>query len=161
MIGSANRQGGGLYVYDGIVSITNSTIANNLASEGGGIFNQDSSPITLFHTILADNSIIMPYGYPNTHNCSGPVVSGGYNLEDGDHCTLSGAGDRTNLDPLLQALTLGSAWPPVQPLAAGSPAIDKGNNAICPAVDQRGVARPFDGDGNGVAVCDIGAVEYP
>jgi hypothetical protein len=41
-----------------------------------------------------------------------------------------------------------------------SPVIDAGDNAACPAVDQRGVARPIDGDGDGVAVCDIGAVEY-
>jgi hypothetical protein len=41
-----------------------------------------------------------------------------------------------------------------------SPVIDAGDNAACPAVDQRGVARPIDGDGDGIAVCDIGAVEY-
>lgn len=44
-------------------------------------------------------------------------------------------------------------------LTIGSPAIDAGNNAVCPAADARNVARPYDGDGNGVAVCDIGAVE--
>lgn len=34
-----------------------------------------------------------------------------------------------------------------------------GSNADCPAIDQRGLARPFDGDGNGTTTCDIGAFE--
>jgi len=38
-------------------------------------------------------------------------------------------------------------------LEAGSPAIDAANGAVCPAADQRGVARP---QGAG---CDIGSVE--
>jgi hypothetical protein len=45
-------------------------------------------------------------------------------------------------------------------LAPGSPAIDNGTNTGCPAFDARGVARPYDGDGNLVAICDVGAVEY-
>ena len=38
-------------------------------------------------------------------------------------------------------------------LQADSPAIDAGNNANCPATDQRGVARPQG------PTCDIGAYE--
>jgi PKD repeat protein len=41
-----------------------------------------------------------------------------------------------------------------------SPAIDAGDDNSCPAKDQRGALRPFDGDGSGQATCDIGAVEY-
>jgi hypothetical protein len=51
-------------------------------------------------------------------------------------------------------------------LLTGSPAIDAGNPAApgstalaCPATDQRGVARPQDGNSDGQAVCDIGAFE--
>jgi hypothetical protein len=43
-------------------------------------------------------------------------------------------------------------------LLPGSPAIDS-SRATCPATDQRGVARPQDGNGDGAAVCDIGAYE--
>ena len=42
---------------------------------------------------------------------------------------------------------------------AGSPAIDAGDNSVCPAVDYRGQVRPTDGDGDGNAVCDMGAYE--
>jgi hypothetical protein len=41
----------------------------------------------------------------------------------------------------------------------GSPAIDAAIGS-CPGLDQRGVFRPQDGNGDGVAVCDLGAVEF-
>jgi YD repeat-containing protein len=51
-------------------------------------------------------------------------------------------------------------------LLFGSPAIDAANPAApgsggnaCDAVDQRGIARPADGDGNGSVLCDTGAYE--
>ncbi len=43
-------------------------------------------------------------------------------------------------------------------LLPGSPAVDAGI-AKCTAHDQRGVRRPQDGNGDGVAVCDLGAYE--
>ena len=46
-----------------------------------------------------------------------------------------------------------------QKLLHGSPAIDHGDNTGAPATDQRGVARPNDGDGNGSKIIDIGAFE--
>jgi len=44
---------------------------------------------------------------------------------------------------------------------SGSPAIDLVvGSCPPPANDQRGAGRPVDGDRNGTAFCDAGAVEY-
>ncbi len=50
---------------------------------------------------------------------------------------------------------------PTQTLALlpGSPAIDAGDDALCPSTDQRGEIRPQDGNNDGLAKCDIGAFE--
>jgi len=43
---------------------------------------------------------------------------------------------------------------------SGSPAIDAGDNVLCPATDFGGLSRPVDGDGDGLAICDMGAYEW-
>jgi hypothetical protein len=54
----------------------------------------------------------------------------------------------------------GGVTTPTMALGEGSPAIDAGGSAGCVATDQRGVARPIDGDEDGTATCDIGAFEF-
>ncbi|MES2819417.1 MAG: choice-of-anchor Q domain-containing protein [Pseudomonadota bacterium] len=49
---------------------------------------------------------------------------------------------------------------PTHALRPGSPAVDAGLGS-CTRQDQRGASRPRDGDGDGVAVCDLGAYERP
>jgi hypothetical protein len=63
-------------------------------------------------------------------------------------------------DPLLLALGAYGGATHTMALAADSPAIDMAGDASCPSIDQRGVARPVDGDGDGNARCDSGAYEY-
>jgi hypothetical protein len=75
---------------------------------------------------------------------------------DGDYVD-SGAHDLCQ-DPELTGPLFGQAYG--MALAAGSPAIDAGDDAVCPAVDYRGWRRPVDGDGDGDAVCDMGAYEW-
>jgi hypothetical protein len=77
-------------------------------------------------------------------------------LTDGTWANRTGQG-QGNLgdDPLFI-----SGWPEVNlHFQSGSPAIDAGDNASCPADDYLGNLRPVDGDNDGEAVCDIGAFE--
>lgn len=146
-------------------TLTNCTIVNNSAigsAYGGGIFIY--STVNMANTLLANND------YDNCRfGFSGTLNSGGHNLEDSNSCSLGGTGDITYADPLLFPLgdfggpSVGAPGSQEQmglhALSWGSPAIDAGGSGSCPAVDQRGVARPVDGDGDGTAACDIGAFE--
>jgi hypothetical protein len=60
----------------------------------------------------------------------------------------------------LQNPAFNGGFVPTMDLGAGSIAIDNGTNAGCPPADARGLSRPYDGDGGGIATCDVGAVEY-
>jgi hypothetical protein len=87
------------------------------------------------------------------------IAAGVKNLEcgtDGEYVN-SGPHDLCQ-DPLVAGPLSGLAYGLT--LTAGSPAIDSGDDAICPAVDYDGLARPVDGNGDGVAACDRGAYEW-
>ncbi len=79
------------------------------------------------------------------------MSSAGHNLESRNQCKFVAAGDRVDTDPRLGPLADNGGPTLTLALLTGSPAIDAGLD--CPAVDQRGVARP---QGPG---CDIGAFE--
>jgi hypothetical protein len=61
------------------------------------------------------------------------------------------------VDPQLSGPFSGLAFGLV-PLPS-SPAIDAGENSLCPADDLTGAPRPADGNGDGQAICDLGAYE--
>jgi hypothetical protein len=144
--------GGALHNYRAsILHVANSTIAGNTTTNpgttGGGIDN--FGVLTLFDTIVAMNTA------PGTGpNVAGAITSLGHNLVDkpggGSGFVAS---DVLGRNPLLAPL--GSYGGPTQTMALlpGSPAIDAGDNANAPAIDQRGFARIVHG------VIDIGAFE--
>src|SRR5207248_3048941 len=62
-------------------------------------------------------------------------------------------------DPQLLPLANNGGPTQTHALPASSPAVDAGDNSACPQTDQRGLTRPFDGNFNGIAICDGGAFE--
>lgn len=110
----------------------------------------NSGTLELRNTILAGNQ----------QDCAGPIVSLGHTLIGNvAGCTYTQApGDLIGtgaqpIKPLLGPLQTNRGATATHAPLFGSPAIDAGDDATCPALDQRGVARPQG------AACDIGAVE--
>ncbi|MBZ0283414.1 MAG: hypothetical protein K8L97_21950 [Anaerolineae bacterium] len=73
----------------------------------------------------------------------------------GDY-TISGSHDLCQ-DPRFAGLPSGPEYG--MALMPDSPAIDTGDNTVCPPDDYLGNSRPVDGDGDGSAICDRGAYE--
>lgn len=154
------NSGGGIW-NDGTLTVTNSTFSDNRAhngGEGGGLFH-NSGTANLNFVTLVDSS------------------GGGIAAADGTEVTVeSSIVDDTVMDnvsddanslideaPGVDGLQLYGGSTPTRPLQADSDAVDLGDPATCDAspidnLDQRGAARPPDGEGNGSA-CDTGAFE--
>jgi hypothetical protein len=133
-------EGGGIQI-DGAGTLTNVTITNNTSSDGAGI--RADGDVNIVNTIIAGN---------NGDDCAGAITSAGHNLDGDGTCGLLASGDLPNMNAMLGPLAANGGPTQTHALLVGSPAIDAGDGAACPAIDQRGVARD--------AVCDIGAFEF-
>jgi len=170
-------RGGGISVVGGawgiipskptVLTIEDSTICDNTAEVfGGGISSYRYAgdmavEIVLRNTIVAEN---LEQGAAILGNCveesPATVSSFDFNLGDDLTCNLVGTDDLVVADVLLAPLA-DNGGPTLTHLPeTGSPAIDSGDDAVCPEFDQHGNIRPWDGDGDGQAHCDRGAVEF-
>jgi hypothetical protein len=148
--------GGAIFHTDGVLQIDHSTIARNTAPSFApeavfvGTFGAAGATLRLSGSIVAENS----GGCFAAFFGSGPVVlaSDGHNVASDGSCALTAAGDQPHTNPLLGPLAQNGGPTATHALPAGSPALDAAGLA-CPAVDQRGVARPQG------AACDVGAYE--
>ncbi|GIW43121.1 MAG: hypothetical protein KatS3mg077_0403 [Candidatus Binatia bacterium] len=165
---SAGSRGGGIR-NDGTVNLSFVTIVENQATDpdslGGGLFSGGTATTKVKNSIVGNNTA------PTDPNCTdgGTFTATGVNLAT-DAATQScgtnftyvpstGAGG-LNLGPLqnnggsteTHALLSGSAA-----IDAVTDCTDVDDNSV--SEDQRGVARPQDGDGDSTALCDVGAYE--
>lgn len=173
----ATGNGGGLYLYQGTVYLSNTTISDNTANsdtsdggQGGGIW-RFSALVHMQNSIVADNHNFTELFNPYAPNISGAVGSSGYNLIGycnllctiTDNLTGTFVGVTTpGLDPLTTNKFAPRPYSPHHPLQATSLAVNGGNPTGCKdsqsnplTLDQIGYQRTYAGR------CDMGAVESP
>lgn len=173
---SAFTGGGGLGLAGAglTATIENTTITDNTTQGGGtgsfiggGLLN-DGANVTVRQSIIAGNQA----SYANTNEIE--VLSGNVTLDAFNVIGVAGADGVSNvtvgasdiippgaIDTVLDITLADNGGPTLTHLlVAGSPAIDLvGLTACANPSDQRGIARPIDGDNSRTAECDAGALE--
>lgn len=146
---SAMVNGGGIFAENNTeVDINNSTVAENSAALGGGIYKLALASATSFHSIIGNNS---------SNDCAtdaGNVfVLANFSLFSDNSCTFSGGmSNLPSQNPMLAPLADNGGPTETHALLLTSPAIDAGDLSCVVTSDQRGQPRP-------VNQCDIGAFE--
>ena len=155
---TATGEGGGIYhgVTDASVSaaltLLNCTLSGNSSPSAGALLNDGAngpSSVTLANTLFnigSSGANIINLG-------SGVITSQGHNLSsDNAGGFLNASGDLPNTPAQLGSLASNGGPTRTHALLSGSAAINAGNNANAPPLDQRSYSR--------VGVSDIGAYEF-
>jgi predicted outer membrane repeat protein len=132
---------GGALLVNSTASLLNSTLSHNQANSAGGL----GGGLWVSGTVYLTNTLIANNG-PN--DCIAGASSATTTLVEDGSCNATYSGD-PSLQPL--ADNGGATW--TMAVLLGSSAINQGSNALAPATDQRGVARPQNG------IVDLGAFE--
>ena len=158
--GWAASIGGGIVNQAGNLTLLNVTLAGNIR---GGLQTDQAGTTTVRNTILGTGYFDGEHGScvaAGKSTAAGSTTARavttdlGNNIDQDGTCALTGPNDQSLVDPRLAPATDNGGSTPTAALLHGSPAIDAGNDAACPLIDQRGVTRSPQG-----AHCDIGAFE--
>ena len=164
------------------LNIFNSTFSGNTSSSGSAIslYDYDSKISVGFSTFLENNSntnegVIKIFWNPTSafiennifaNNTGGECNWGLLNINSVNNLSSNGTCGQVVATGVDQNLANNGGLTKTHKLIVGSNAIDTaivgvpGVKFKCPKFDQRYISRPFDGDNDGVAKCDIGAYEY-
>jgi len=166
LFSNSASNGGGIYCHHSNPQIQNVSISNNLAySKGGGIYCHMKSNPVLINCILwnaiTDNVYFSSNNTPNTITISYSDIQGdSAGIITNNNGTVNWLEGNIDIDPLF----CGFGEDPCA-LRNISPCIDAGTPDTAglnlPFWDIIGNDRFVDGDGDGVAVVDMGAYEYP
>ena len=157
--GTTAAVAGGIDVVGGTLRLNHATVAENSAAgnaddlrTSSGFGGSSTGTIDVLNSIIDGSSAA---GAVACAHDGGPIVSFGHNLDRGSSCGFTAAGDLSNVDPVLGALTTPKfvGQPAVRPLGYGSPAVNAADTANCPPTDALGTTRPQG------SACDIGSFE--
>ena len=143
--------GGAVYVFNSSPSEwRNVTIVENQAHHGGGYYSSGTGYLTFRNSLLVGNKGGDCVGTVN------PVSSHNLIQEASNTCNLQ---DGLNGNQIGRNARLVLKEGAIYQLMIDSPALDAADGSTCPSEDLRGVLRPQDSNGDGIARCDIGALE--
>ncbi len=159
--------GGGLtFTGSGQVSLMHVTVVGTRGGSGwntpagAALHVYDNMNVSIANSVLSDN-----YSTGNAVNCAvsaqaGLISLGNNAFGDLSGCTLNPlASDRMLTSAQLLPLAIERNELPVRSPRFDSPLTDAFSDSSCLPRDARGLARPIDGNDDGIAWCDIGAAE--
>lgn len=157
----SGNAGTALRIVDGDLEARNLTLAGN-GRRGIEFARIDGRNLIVRNSALTDNGL---GACSLTGAGNAGIATDGHNLTQGSGCDLhAGASNIVNASPVLGPLVASAAeFTAYHVPLAGSVLRDNGHPDVsalgCAASDQRGAIRPVDGDADGIARCDIGAIE--
>jgi predicted outer membrane repeat protein len=146
--GNTDSTAGGAILAMTSLYLTSTTVVDNHQEEGGGIFFEAGGHAIAYDSIIADNTAtsgnIPNHPFPHFHDKGGNLLG---------------------IDPMLAPLGDYGGPVPTMPPMPGSPAVDfspdrRDTRDGGVTKDARGRKRPIDGNGDGEAKPDAGAVEF-
>jgi serine protease len=158
ILGNSAPRGAGVYSYSSGAHIVGNTFIMNAVGTSGAELESDSFNV---NTLTLANNIIVGDGLSTLVRCPAkmPVVrynnlyNPGGNLSNGSCSLVLGSNGNVSENPMFTADGFS--------LAAGSPMIDRGETALSTSlIDLLGASRILDGNGDGIDVVDMGAVEF-